>query len=181
MQDSFDENEFLDENNELLDIENYSLPEKKEVVLDLGQNKLSDVKDLSPIERIVVTARENKIELIDMDISKGYVDTGCRKPGCWGRGYISWDGIIPNPCSCIFKEKNENTNLAPNRTKTRRWVDAVRKEVAFIKDKQAKAMNLRNVGNGFWKSKNGIDFIWSKQNDKWGFRKFSKAEGDLVE
>lgn len=167
--------------NELLDIENYSLPEKKEVVLDLKNNKIEEFKKLSPLQMIVHTAKENKIELKDFDYSKNYIDTGCRKKGCWGRGYTAWDDNIPIPCVCLFKDKDTGMKISNNRTNVRRYVKQIEKETFEFKMKQAKCMNLKNVGNGFWKSKTGIDFVWAKKNDKWGFQKYSKAEKDLVE
>lgn len=176
MQDNFE-----NEDNELLDIENYALPEQKEVVLDLANNKVEDFKKLKPLEMITLTAKENKIDLIDIDFSKGYVDTGCRKRGCWGRGYVAWDNDIPIPCTCLFKEKDTSPKFSTNRTNVRAFTKNVQKENFAYKMKQAKGMNLRNVGNGFWKSKTGIDFIWAKKNDKWGFQKYNKNDKDFVD
>lgn len=176
MQEDF---ESYSDENELLDIENYALPEQKEVVLDLSKNTIQDVKNLTPLEMIILTAKDQKIELKEFDLSKGYLDTGCRKKGCWGRGYKGFEGHIPIPCSCIFKEKPEDPRATLNRAGTRAYNRQGYREVQAIKTKRAKAMNLRNVGNGFWKSKNGVDFIWTKKGENTGFYRYSKVEKDF--
>jgi hypothetical protein len=173
--------ENFDEENELLEVENYSLPEKKEVVLDLSKGEISDVKDLSPLEMIALTAKEKGMTLKEFDPKAPYLDTGCRKPGCWGRGYKGWDGIVPIPCTCIFAEKMDNSSpfVSNNRKNVRSFIKSIQKDSLVNRENQAKNMQLVNTGNNLWKSKNGHVFTWAKNKEnKWGFYKLTKIAAE---
>jgi hypothetical protein len=162
------ENDFLDPQ------EQYALPEKKEVVLDVEGKKIADMESLSPIEMIRLTAKENGIELKEFVMKKPHYqfDTGCRRSGCYGRGYKGWDGKIPIPCICLFKsEHRKDTRTFANRKNNRDVNDFSKKQARIMMLNRAEIYGLKNVHKDEWVSKNGAKFWWSNVKGKWDFRR----------
>lgn len=161
-----------DDNELLSSQENYALPEERNIVIDTEKKQATELSNLPPIEMIRLTAKEHGIELKEFPANKsGVFDTGCRRSGCWGRGYRGWNGKIPVPCVCLFKPEHRNGGKNPiNRTINRNF-DRNSKSYAqeFIKER-AKIYGLKNIRGEIWVSKNGTEFRWSSIKGKWDFR-----------
>ncbi len=161
------ENEFLDTQ------ENYTLPEQKEIVIDTANNKTLDTKDLAPIEMIRLTAQENGIKLKPLKISQdGKYDTGCRRSGCYGRGYTSFTNGVPNACVCLFypDDRNFGRNV-PNRKMSRDLEKMAKKQAQDEIGNKAEMYGLKHQKREIWVSKNGTEFMWSNIKGKWDFRR----------
>lgn len=168
------ENEFLDQQ------EDYALPEKRDIALDLEKKETVDLSSLPPIEMIRLTAKENGIELKEFPLKKKnnfQFDTGCRRPGCYGRGYKGWDGKIPVPCVCLFKPEHRDAGKnAINRKINRDFDKYAKNQSRRIIEIRAKVYGLTNSHGGIWVSKNGTEFRWSNIKGKWDFRTVKDLE-----
>ena len=164
------------------DIENYNLPERKEVVLDVAGQKVIDTKDLSPIEMIEMTAKETGIRIKPFSKKNGVVDTGCRKSGCYGRGYTSFTDNVPNPCTCLFyKEDRDKNKNALNRKIVRSFQKISKKESQIIIKDKAKNYGLvkmyKKTDNSTFQIKllgetaSGVVFEWTNSKGKWDWRR----------
>ncbi len=161
-----EENDFLDQQ------ENYNLPEKKEIAIDLANKKTIDIDSLTPLEMIQLTAKEHGIELKQFPIKYGRFDTNCRRDGCHGRGYKGWDGKIPIPCVCLFKPENRNNGKTVINRKVNRDLEKIAKvQAKYAIERQAQVYGLKHQKKDIWVSKNGTEFRWSNVRGKWDFRR----------
>lgn len=161
------------EENEFLDLqENYTLPEKKEVAIDLKTNRSIDMDSLTPLEMIQLTAKEHGIQLKEFKLKYGRFDTNCRRPGCYGRGYKGWNGKIPVPCVCLFNPENRNDGKTPiNRKVNRDFEKIAQNQVRYALKNRAEIYGLKHSYKDIWVSKNGAEFVWSNVKGKWDFRR----------
>lgn len=160
-----EENDFLDQQ------ENYKLPDQKEVVIDIAANKTLDTKDLSPIEMIRLTAQENGITLKPIEFKDGKYDTGCRRSGCYGRGYRSFTNGVPNPCVCLFYPSDRDDGKVQMNRKVNRDMEKMAKRNARNAIlSRAETYGLTHFHKDVWMSKNKTKFAWSNIKGKWDFR-----------
>ena len=172
---------------DLDDVSKYELPEAKEIVLDLKNNKTLDTSELSPIELIYLTAKEKNIPIKKFEIKNGLIDSGCRKPNCWGRGFKGYsdNGKIPIPCSCLFeKSKEENNSVSINRKNVRMYERALQKDGQKQKEKAMKELGLKALGNGVYgKIKKGtselLKYEWKQFEKKWNFSRIKEVISEV--
>lgn len=182
------------------DVSGYQLPAAEDIVLDLANNKVLDNKSLSPIQMIYLTAKQKGIELKEFPINeKGFIDSGCRKKGCWGRGYKGWNGLVPVPCECLFNEAQKQSDGSTiNRKIVRNYHKVIRSEQKEIIQKKAKEHGL-NPTNEYYdnageyriysKVKKGtkevLKYIWKDYTHEgkknWDFRRIDTMVAKTVE
>lgn len=174
---NFEDENFLD------DTTLYNAPENKDIILDVKNNTTIKTSDLSPIELIYLTAREQKIPIKQFEIKNGIIETGCKKKDCYGRGYKGFvdGGKIPIPCSCLFEKKTEEemNMISVNRKNVRTYERALQKDGQKLKEKQMKEMGLKSLGNGVYgKVKKGtsemLKYEWVQYEKKWCFSRIKE-------
>jgi hypothetical protein len=176
-----------DDDNELLSIDDtgkYRLPEQKSIVLDLANNKIIDSKDFSHIEMIYLTAKEKGITLKQFEVKNGFINSGCRKQGCYGRGYSGFAGNIPIPCTCLFEDKKniDSDGYSVNRQIIKNHEKFMSKEMSKLKNSKMKTEGLKPLGNGFYgKIKKGtknelLKYEWKQYEGKWNFSRVYDSE-----
>lgn len=169
-----------EENNDLLNLDDtsgYQLPEQKSIVLDLAQNKVLDSKDFSHIQMIYMTAKEKGIKIKEFPINEnGAIDSGCRKAGCYGRGYKGFAGNIPIPCDCLFEAKNiQSDGVSVNRKTIRNYNKIMGQETSKYKNTKMAELGIKPIGNDLYgKIKKGtkselLKYRWKEHEGKWNF------------
>lgn len=202
----------MDNNEEINDLSldnvgEYKLPQAEDIVLDLSQNKVLDSKELSPIQMIYLTAKQKGITIKEFPINeKGYIDSGCRKKGCFGRGYKGWAGNIPIPCECLFEDKNvQSDGVTINRKIIRNYHKVIQKEQKAIIQKKMVEHGLKPLGKThfelnedsgvtseykiYGKIKKGtkelIQYIWKDYEHEgkknWDFRRLDTLKQEIKE
>ncbi len=140
--------------------EKYELPEDESIVVDVGQGKIVDEKELSHWERLKLAAQKANIPIKEPK-------EDCRH--CYGRGYTGFDKEIPIACKCIFSKEDLEANKGQmflNRSRIRRIEKIKHLDHKEVFNRKLKEMGLVRVDKDLYKNKNNKFFKWeeSKKN-----------------
>lgn len=153
--------------------ESYVPVSQKSALIDPVTQEVVDHRQLRPIDIILESAKAAGVRTRKVRFFKdGKYDTGCKRTGCWGRGYVGFlsDGL-PNPCSCLFYSTDRPNLFEPthNREFARKLSKMKRSET--FKDKAAKAaeLGLKQVDVDTWVDSEKRTFHWRSGKDGFKF------------